>query len=63
MQQSPKAGLVSLRVRFRTGGLQTPLANGSTQKFIAKRYHKTDAKLHNWLKKNGLKAAKSSIPL
>lgn len=31
------------------------LANGSTQKFIAKRYHTTEANLHNWLKKNGLK--------
>ncbi|MBK6619276.1 MAG: hypothetical protein IPG31_13350 [Nitrosomonas sp.] len=55
--------MLLLNVRFRTGELQTPLANGSTQKFIAKRYHKTDANLHNWLKKNGLKAAKASIPL
>jgi len=31
------------------------LANGSTQKFIAERYHTTEANLHNWLKKNGLK--------
>lgn len=31
------------------------LANGSTQKFIAKRYHTTEANLHNWLKKNGLR--------
>ena len=26
------------------------LANGSTQKFIARRYHTTEANLHNWLK-------------
>ncbi|CAN5163426.1 recombinase family protein [soil metagenome] len=31
------------------------LANGSTQKFIAQRYKTTEANLHNWLKKNGLK--------
>ena len=31
------------------------LANGSTQKFIAQRYHTTEANLHHWLKKNGLK--------
>jgi DNA invertase Pin-like site-specific DNA recombinase len=31
------------------------LANGSTQKFIARRYHTTEANLHNWLKKRGLK--------
>jgi hypothetical protein len=31
------------------------LANGSTQKFVASRYHTTEANLHNWLKKRGLK--------
>ncbi len=31
------------------------LANGSTQKFIARRYHTTEANLHKWLKKSGLK--------
>ncbi len=30
------------------------LANGSTQKFIAKRYGTTEANLHNWMKKNKL---------
>ena len=30
------------------------LANGSTQKFIAKRYKTTEANLHNWMKKQGL---------
>ena len=34
------------------------LANGSTQKFIAKRYGTTEGNLHNWLKKRGLKRAK-----
>ncbi len=31
------------------------LANGSTQRFIARRYKTTEANLHNWLKKQGLK--------
>jgi DNA invertase Pin-like site-specific DNA recombinase len=31
------------------------LANGSTQKFIARRYHTTEANLHHWLRKHGLK--------
>jgi DNA invertase Pin-like site-specific DNA recombinase len=31
------------------------LANGSTQKFIARRYRTTEANLHHWLKKHGLK--------
>lgn len=31
------------------------LANGSTQRFIARRCHTTEANLHNWLKKQGLK--------
>ena len=35
------------------------LANGSTQKFIARRYHTTEANLHNWLKKRGLKEGKA----
>jgi transcriptional regulator len=35
------------------------LANGSTQKFIAQRYHTTQANLHNYLKKHGLKASRS----
>lgn len=30
------------------------LANGSTQKFIAKKFRTTDANLHNWLKKNDI---------
>jgi DNA invertase Pin-like site-specific DNA recombinase len=33
-------------------------ANGSTQKFIAKRYGTTEANLCNWLKKHGLKKAR-----
>ncbi len=35
--------------------IEALLANGSTQKFIAKRYATTEANLHNWLKKNSLK--------
>ena len=39
--------------------IEALLKNGSTQKFIAKRYGTTEANLHNWLKKNGLKKAKN----
>ena len=39
--------------------IESLLANGSTQKFIAQRYHTTEANLHNWLKKRGLKVAKA----
>ena len=38
--------------------IEALLANGSTQKFIANRYGTTEANLHNWLKKHGLKRAK-----
>ena len=31
------------------------LANGSTQKFIAKRYNTTPGNLSNWIKKNGIR--------
>ncbi len=34
--------------------IEALLANGSTQKFIAKRYDTTEANLHNWMKKNKL---------
>ena len=35
--------------------IEALLANGSTQKFIANRYGTTEANLHNWMKKNGIK--------
>ena len=35
--------------------IEALLANGSTQKFIARRYGTTEGNLHNWLKKRGLK--------
>ncbi len=35
--------------------IEALLANGSTQKFIAKRYGTTAANLNNWLKKHGIK--------
>ena len=35
------------------------LANGSTQKFIAKRYNTTPANLSNWMKKNEIKKPKA----
>jgi DNA invertase Pin-like site-specific DNA recombinase len=34
--------------------IEALLKNGSTQKFIAKRYHTTEANLHHWLKQRGL---------
>ncbi len=39
--------------------IEALLANGSTQKFIARRYGTTEGNLHNWLKKRGLKRDKS----
>ena len=38
--------------------IEALLANGSTQKFIAKRYGTTEGNLYNWLKKRGLKPTK-----
>ncbi|CAN5319917.1 recombinase family protein [soil metagenome] len=35
--------------------IEALMQNGSTQKFIANRYDTTEANLHNWLKKKGLK--------
>ncbi len=35
--------------------IEALLSNGSSQRFIAKRYKTTEANLHNWLKKNSLK--------
>jgi DNA invertase Pin-like site-specific DNA recombinase len=34
--------------------IEALIKNGSTQKFIAKRYHTTEANLHHWLKQRGL---------
>jgi len=42
--------------------IESLLANGSTQRFIAQRYHTTEANLHNWLKKHGMKTAKAHAP-
>ena len=39
--------------------IESLMANGSTQKFIAQRYHTTEANLHNWIKKHGLKTARA----
>jgi transcriptional regulator len=38
--------------------IESLLANGTTQRFIAQRYNTTEANLDNWLKKNGLKDTK-----
>ena len=37
--------------------IEALLANGATQRFIAKRYKTTEANLHNWMKKHGAKRA------
>ena len=41
--------------------IESLLANGATQKFIARRYHTTEANLHHWLKKHGLKKEKPTM--
>lgn len=38
--------------------IESLLASGSTQKFIARRYRTTEANLHHWLKKHGLKTSR-----
>jgi len=38
--------------------IESLLVNGSTQKFIAQRYHTTEANLHNWLKKHNIKTSR-----
>jgi len=38
--------------------IESLLANGSTQKFVAHRYKTTEANLHNWLKKHNLMTAR-----
>ncbi len=38
--------------------IEALLANGSTQKYIASRYDTTQANLHNWLKKHGIKRSR-----
>ncbi|HZC01763.1 MAG TPA: recombinase family protein, partial [Gammaproteobacteria bacterium] len=43
--------------------IEALLANGSTQKFIARRYHTTEANLHNWMKKHGIRKSQSAAPL
>jgi hypothetical protein len=43
--------------------IESLLANGSTQKFFACPYHTTEASLHNWLKKHGLKLSKGLVPV
>jgi DNA invertase Pin-like site-specific DNA recombinase len=50
----PKGPGKSKLDQFRTE-IESLLASGSSQKFIAGRYKTTEANLHNWLKKNGLK--------
>ncbi len=35
--------------------IEAPLANGSTQRFIAKRYNTTPGNFSDWMKKNEIK--------
>jgi DNA invertase Pin-like site-specific DNA recombinase len=39
--------------------IEALLANGSTQRFIARRYQTTEANLHNWINKQGLPIVRS----
>ncbi len=41
--------------------IEALLANGSSQRFIARRYDTTEANFSNWLKKNGLNLMKQNI--
>ena len=43
--------------------IEALLAHGSTQKFIARRYHTTEANLHHWMKKRGIKKPRSAAPM
>lgn len=43
--------------------IEALLGNGSTQKFIANRYNTTEANLHNWMKKHGVKKVNPAEPL
>jgi hypothetical protein len=42
--------------------IEALLANGFTQKFIARRYQTTEANLHNWMKKHGIRKPQSASP-
>jgi len=37
--------------------IEALIKNGSTQKFVAKRYKTTEANLHHWLRQRGLSRA------
>jgi DNA invertase Pin-like site-specific DNA recombinase len=39
--------------------IEALLANGSSQKFVARRYGTTEVNLHHWMKKHGIKKAKA----
>ena len=41
--------------------IESLLANGSTQKFVAHRYKTTEANLHNWLKKHNLMTSRERL--
>jgi hypothetical protein len=41
--------------------IESLLAKGLAHRFIAQCYHTTEANLHNWLKKHGMKMTKEKI--
>ena len=43
--------------------IESLLANGSTQKFVAHRYKTTEANLHNWLKRNNLMTSRQRFKM
>ena len=51
MQLGRPKGLGKSKLDTNRPEIEALLANGSTQKFIAKRYDTTESNLHNWLKK------------
>ena len=53
----PKKGVGKSKLDVFRPEIESLLANGSTQKFVAQRYKTTEANLHNWLKKNHLMTA------
>lgn len=54
MQLGRPKGLGKSKLDIYRTEIESLLANGATQKFIAKRYGSTEANLHHWLKKRGL---------
>jgi len=52
-------GVVKRKLDIYIVEIEALIKNGFTQKFITKRYHTTEANLHNRLKQRGLARAKA----